>query len=377
MSLLTTNPSWAAHHPEPNQRGVYYEEHSPFTQPVMMMDAAPEMMSFAAVGGDGRKRAKRSKARGMNYEGDMVMESGAVPQMMMETRSASVERAGDLGASFQFKLQHPVNISSYIQPGVYRQGGTQVSGPQKLLVSTLSLSSTVFSFAVPSADTRAYLRAWGDLPKEGNVPLLKSGVSSFRHFNGGNSGGGRIFIQGTYSGETSVDEVQPGGVVRLSLGFDKNVEVKYTPVFAKHSNTEEDKSSWFVTDKTKYRVKTEEFSIYAKSTHPTPTLLILAESIPVSTEEEVKIDIVSPEPRTIVNFDDTHSSGGDAFLEAIFAIVGKAPPQDMTKGNHLHVFYSKKTGHMYWARWLNPSDTIVSSLKYKLTWPDEKNIVVA
>jgi hypothetical protein len=375
MSLSTTSPAHAATHPQPSQRGVFYAEHvSHHAEPMMMMDSPQPMMKSA--GGRGSRARKNRMYNSFDDEaeaGVFGMAAAAPPEMSM--RSAVVESAGDLGASYQFQLQHPVNISS--SPGAGSSDGAETAGPRKLLVDSLKLTSTVFSYAVPSADQRAYLRAWGDLPKDTSVPIIKSDVS-YRSMNGGGgtSGGARIFIQGAYSGETSVQAVQPGGTMRLSLGLDKNLEVKHTPIFAKHSNTEEDKSTWFITDKTKFRVKTEEFSLYAKSTHAGPMLAILADSIPVSTEEDVTVGIISPDPHTISNLDDSLSSGGDAALEAIFAIVGKEPPKDMQRDNKLHVFFCKKTGHMYWVRWLNPSDTIVSSLKYKLTWPDKKEIVV-
>ena len=354
---------------------------------MMMMDAAPMM-----------KRQKPMKSRGRANHNAAAMETvenemwdddddTAKPQFAaamapppdMAVRTAQVDRAGDLGASYQFQLPHLVNISSTEKVRGGTAEGVQSAGPRKLLVGTLKLSSTVFSFAVPSLDSRAFLRAWGELPVDTSVPIIRSDVNRFRSLSGvgGAGGGARIFIQGTFSGETSVEAVQPGGVMHLSLGQDRNVEVKNTPILTKHSNKEEDKSTWLTSDKLKFRVKTESFSLYAKSTHSGPMLVILAESIPVSSEEEVHVEILSPNPKTIVGVDDTHSGGGDAAMEAILEAAGRQPPADMEQGNKLHVLMSKETGHIYWARWLNPSQTIVSTLQYKLTWPDKKEIVVA
>lgn len=333
------------------------------------MDSSARVRSF------GRMSSKKM----LHSEADVSMaEAFMAAAPAMEISSALVQKAGDLGASYQFLLQHLVNISSSAQPGGSIKQETVQSGPRKILVDSLKLKSTVFSYAVPSLDSRAFLRAWGTLPKETSVPILKSDVSQFYSLTGtGNANGGaRIFIQGTYSGETSIEAVQPGGILRLSLGQDKNLEVKNTPVLAKHSNKEEDKSTWLTTDKSKYHVKTEEFALYAKSTHDGPMLAILAESVPVSTEEDVLVEIMSPDPKSITPVDDTHIAEGDAAIETIFAIVGREPPTDMQRDNKQHVFFSKTTGNMYWARWLNPSDTIVSTLKYKLTWPEKKDVVV-
>lgn len=382
MSLSTSSPSVAAPHQVPVQRGVYYAQHSPVYPQQEMLHASPHQMmarsskkkmrNFAAAHAD---MADDNTA----LEADTVMFSmgGAAPVADMAVSSAEVESAGDLGASYQFQLPHPVNISSTERLLSRKNVVSTTSGPRKLLINTLELKSTIFSYSVPSADGRAYLRAWGDLPQEASVPIIRSDVSSYHSLNGGSaSGGARIFIQGTFSGETSVESVQPGGTMHLSLGVDKNIEIKHNPVFSKHSNAEEDKSTWFVTDKVKYRVKTEEFSLLAKSTHAGPILTILAESVPVSTEEDVKVELLLPDPKTITELDDTHSSGDDTTLNAIFAIVGREPPKDMQRENKLHVFFSKKTGHMYWARWLNPSETMTSTLKYKLIWPESKDIVI-
>lgn len=374
MTLSTTNPSQAAQHPQPVQKGVFYAEHSPRIESPSYLMA--EAMPAVGRGVSQRKRMKHMSkiAEGGTFADDLEFARNDAP-LEMSVHSAVIERAGDLGASFEFQLQHPVNISSSERVISHSSTGSMQTGPRKLLVDTLKLKSIVFSYAVPSVDRRAFLRAWGNLPEDRAIPIIPSGVSQFYPLSGVGSarGGGRIFIQGTYSGETSVEAVQPGGMMRISLGQDKNIEVKNTPILAKNSNKEEDKSTWLVTDKSKYHVKTEEFALYAKSTHTGPMLVILAESIPVSTEEDVRVEILSPDPKMISRVDDTHSGQGDSVLEAIFAIVGREPPSGQNK---LHVFLSRETGNMYWVRWLNPTETIISTLKYTLTWPEKKDIVV-
>jgi len=39
------------------------------------------------------------------------------------------------------------------------------------------------------------------------------------------------------------------------------------------------------------------------------------------------------------------------------------------------VYYNKVTGHLYWATWLKPSESVTIPFKYKITWPAEETIV--
>jgi hypothetical protein len=40
----------------------------------------------------------------------------------------------------------------------------------------------------------------------------------------------------------------------------------------------------------------------------------------------------------------------------------------------LKTFSSKGSNNLVWAKWLQPGETVKTSLKYRIIWPDGKNI---
>jgi hypothetical protein len=73
----------------------------------------------------------------------------------------------------------------------------------------MTTTSRIFSYAVPSSSSGAYLRSWGQLPSGADgksvAPLLSSA-------------GARIFIQGQYLGKLDLQPTQPGGRFKFELG---------------------------------------------------------------------------------------------------------------------------------------------------------------
>jgi hypothetical protein len=301
------------------------------------------------------------------------MEVESAPEPMMKQMVAEVSHAGDLGGNYVFRVTHHVNISS--ASGAAKEGMTLSSGPRRLLINTVPLTSTIFSYAVPSVESKAYLRAWGALPSDSAAPILRSDVAYRGYGSRGTMGGARVFLHGTYVGETSIPGVEPGSTARLSLGVDNRLEVRNTPILPKHGNVEEDKSTWFVTDKAKFRVKTEEFSIYAKSSHDKPILAILRENVPVSAEQDITVDMQSPDPKALIHIDDTHASGAeDTNLEAVFqAFTSHLALGDPFK---LLTFMCKESGNVYWVKLLRPGESLSSTLKYRIVWPEKRQISV-
>ena len=60
---------------------------------------------------------------------------------------------------------------------------------------------------------------------------------------------GRVFIDNTYTGSTTIAATQPGSPVRLELGADRNIQVSSTFVLPRQGSQTEDKAGWFVNDK--------------------------------------------------------------------------------------------------------------------------------
>lgn len=160
----------------------------------------------------------------------------------------------------------------------------------RIFVNKMTTTSRIFSYAVPSSSSGAYLRSWGQLPSGADgksvAPLLSSA-------------GARIFIQGQYLGKLDLQPTQPGGRFEfelgppffsllsllsssslsplltslltsplLNVGKDKNIEVESNIIPPTLSNKEEKASAgWFMIEKKKYRVKTEDVGIVLRSTY--------------------------------------------------------------------------------------------------------------
>lgn len=81
------------------------------------------------------------------------------------------------------------------------------SSSDRIFVNSIVTKSRVFTYAIPSSSSGAYLRSWGTLPTgtDNAAPLLTS------H-------GARIFLQGQYLGTLDVESTQPGGKFKFELG---------------------------------------------------------------------------------------------------------------------------------------------------------------
>ena len=103
-------------------------------------------------------------------------------------------------------------------------------------------------------NSEGFLKSHGVYPSQQAYPVIESSKV-------------RAFIQGSLAGTTNINSVQPGGELKLNLGNDKHLIISSTKVLAQNQGKEEDKSTWFVTDKKKYHVKVEElaFSVQVQS----------------------------------------------------------------------------------------------------------------
>jgi hypothetical protein len=246
-----------------------------------------------------------------------------------------------------------------------------------------------------------------------------------------------------YVGTTSLEATQPGGNLKLSLGPDRHIAITSSSVLPTHKGKEEDKSTWFVTDKRKFRVRTEErittiSSTYAsaiasdgspntlsvnsrgqmavgadsKSNAPAPTLVIISENIPRSTEDDIKVEFVAPEMKDISPLpqllDD--EANDDVFLGAIVdnelaayrlpsistssssfasqsgadsSLKGRQQKTDSSGGptavkykEGTRVYFNKMSHNIYWAMWVKPGTTLNIPFKYRIIWPDEKSALI-
>lgn len=190
---------------------------------------------------------------------------------------ASSHSYGDLKASFSYKINHLVNISS----SQLKINNKNKQYNNRLLISKETFPTSLFSYAVPSQNQAVFLQAWGRYSNEMTSPLLPCNEA-------------RLFLESTYSGSTATSLILPGALIKLPMGEDLGIDIKLINILPKNKEKEDDKSSWFITDKKKFRIKTEEMLITVKSTHKNHHLLIFSENIPESTHDDIKMELLSP-----------------------------------------------------------------------------------
>ncbi len=140
----------------------------------------------------------------------------------------------------------------------------------------------------------------------------------------------------------------------------------YTPPTQR--SEEEDKSTWFTTDKRKFRFKVEEYSFTIKSTHSRPHLVLMSEYVPRSAEEDIKVELLSPSMKEVEQIADS-SGNGDDLLNEILNKYEIIPHNGKTQA-----FYSDSSKMIVWAVNIAPGETVNLKLRYRISWPDGKTV---
>ncbi len=151
-----------------------------------------------------------------------------------------------------------------------------VSGYKHLiLVEKIALQDTqIFTYAVPSQDTTAHLLGWAKytnvvaVPEGSQTNTFTSPLLPSNHIH--------VQIQGDNTGTIALhNTIQPNEQIRLNLGTDKQIHISSAAVLPTHKGKEEDKSTWFVRDKKKFRVRTEERVTTVRSSHTTEEVRVV------------------------------------------------------------------------------------------------------
>jgi len=382
-------------------------------------------------------------------EKDMMM-------MEMSMTGASMSTGGTLGAAVVFTPPFAVNISSNTRSssttssrqqqsrgrsssatttavGVGVAGGADflnsgsgvTSATTRLYVESMKLEDPyVFSYIVPGQSSAAHLKAWRrGTPTATATDKNKSGNKAAARSNKGNtdinadavlsiegegegkgqdmpllaSGAARVFVDDTYTGSTSTKATAATGTFRFNLGDDRNIEFTSNYVLPSKSSKEEDHSTWFVTDKTKYHVENVEYSYTVTSHHTEPHLVVLSEYVPHVQDSEIKVEVSKPAPESLVNLHPSSSSSsstasttntaGEIYTEEEFIakILAhpelQSPPSATTKNaatksssSKVYTFFAKGSLNLVTAKWLMPEESMQAGIKYRIVWPDGKTI---
>lgn len=427
LTLSTSAPQHIDSLPHPERRTVQIQQPGYFNHKSRGKHATAAAMATRSYGAPGMM-AKESNQElfggardGMVADGAVM--TGAAPMMksmnMVEVTSQAQHNSnGDLQSTHLFTILHQVNLTSPAPfsarissvPAAYHSllyTSSSLLDKQKILMEKLAIDISIFSYAVPSQNNDVFLTAFGTYPNH-YPPLLPCAQV-------------KLDIHGTYIGSMSMSGYKPGEEFQTNLGQDSNILLTSYDVIPMKQGHEEDKSTWFVTDKKKYLRRFEEKMITVKSLYVTGKhFVLLAENMPSSLEtaEEIKVELLSPAPKDCKSFDSKSNAetakrvreagtgagmgpgtgtgtagkgneGGGLLQEedfvfelltqefsAVKPISSPAAAAMNAMKSEVHHYFSKANNNIYWGIWLTAGDTVRFSYKYQITWPEEKHIMI-
>ena len=272
-----------------------------------MYEMAPQPRAARMKKSGGPKILKAATATKMMAAESMAAESmiadeiheedfAPPPPPDMVLTSATSSSSSQLLALYTFIL--PDNV--YIQSNGRSEGNVmngknynKQRNKQRLLIDKLQVGVRVFTYAVPSLDSKGYLRAVGQYANSQPYSLVGSNAV-------------RIFLHDSYSGSTNMETTLPGQDIKLNLGKDNNLMISGKQIVPHNQGKEEDQG-WFLSDKKKYHVKQEEYVFNAKSNHNSSHLIIVAENLPKSTEKDISIELLIPDKNDLNDLPPSYS----------------------------------------------------------------------
>lgn len=282
LELSTTRPGTGTAAPELTPITVDYQP----DVPVAPMAAAPAPMAS-------RTRSLRS---GAGAEQEAKADAAAPMMEAAREQSATVD-----AAAFQ---------ATFTVPGKLTVPG---NGEQKRVqLETTDLAPLLVVRTTPRLEAKAYLYAKLTTPK--TTPYLPGTVSLFR--------------DGTFVGNGRLPQLTPGEEHELGFGADDAMRVRYALIEEKRGESGIISSS--KTDARSYRIT-------IKNAHAQPVQLSVMDQIPVSQQQDIKVELVTKTQPTRRDIED-------------------------------------KRGVMAWDGTIAPDEERVIEFGYRVVWPAAKNV---
>jgi uncharacterized protein (TIGR02231 family) len=290
LTLSTTRPSAGASAPELRPLIVDFP---PEVRPAPPMATAPAPMAEAG--------------RAMDYDG--MAASEAAPQEEADERPKLRKKKAAI-------VERPAEVVQAPFHALYAVAGRltipETGEAKRVQLGAEAIEPTLTVRAVPKADPKAYLYAKFKLPK--GSPLLPGEASLFR--------------DGTFVGAGRMPLLSPGEEHELGFGVDDLVRVRHAISAETRGETGLISTS---------RTDSRNFLISVKSMHERAIALVVLDQIPVSANQDIKVDL-----------------------------TGQAP----TKQN-----VDDKRGVIAWEGTLQPDQEQTIDFGYRVSWPSAKSIV--
>ena len=286
LELSTTRPGTGTAAPELFPSTVDFEPDAPPPPPRPMAAPAPQ--------------AGAVRSRAMSEEAD--------------GRAAKVAAAPEAAAPAQ-ERQAQVTVAAFQATfGVPGKLTVLSTGEQKRVqLDVADLEPALVVRTVPRVNQKAFLYTKINAPR--TTPYLPGQVSLFR--------------DGTFVGNGRLPQLAPGEELELGFGPDDNIRVRHALVEEKRGE-----SGIISSSKTDAR----NFRITVKSMHERPIQLSIIDQIPVSQNQDIKVELVTRTQPTRQNIDD-------------------------------------KRGVLAWDSELKPDEERVLEFGYRVQWPAAKRVI--
>ena len=254
LELSTTRPTANAAAPELKTVTVDFEpEHKP--------SPAASPMPQDGLGGNFSMRSRKTTRMA-----DAAAEAPAAPPPVKQ----------DIRGQFAEAVTAPFQAVFSI-PG--RTSVPDTGEPKSVLLQEDDIEPVLTVRTVPKSDEKAYLYAKVVVPQ--GSPLLPGTASLFR--------------DGTYIGTGNLPVLSPGEDYELGFGADDQVRVRHAVLNDKRGETGLISSS--KTDSRKFRIT-------VKNLHERSVALVVLDQVPVSKDQDIKVDIQGPRAPTRKDIDD-------------------------------------------------------------------------
>lgn len=284
LALSTTRPGSSTAAPEIGTVTIDYEPDSPPPPPPRPI---PLAASRAAVPGNAPKVAALQDEDGAR---------GRVEAQAAEEVRATVDAQG-------FQAIYGING---------RVSVPATGEAKRVQIDTGEIDPSLVVRTVPKCDAKAFLYAKAALAK--GTPVLPGAVSLFR--------------DGTFVGTGKLPLLPPGEEHELGFGADDNIRVKY-------ALTEEKRGETGIISSSKTDVRSWRISV--KNLHPRQIAVTVLDQIPVSQNQDIKVELTGKTPPTKRDVDD-------------------------------------KRGVLAWDLKLEPDEEKLVEFGYRATWPGAKRV---
>jgi uncharacterized protein (TIGR02231 family) len=292
--------------------------------------------SFAAPMARSSQLLERSRAS--SAEDDDVGNYGGEPRGI-QAQVAAVKASADGIGTAAFTIPRSSSVPSD-------------NKAHKSTVAILNLQAAFIHYAAPAVSSYAYLLA--KTTNTSTYALLPSDKAN-------------VFLDGNFVATTSLKSyTSPGETFNNFLGVDNSVKIQYHP--SKEGGLTEDQKWFAISNSNRRRY---DYTTVLHNTRSSPTRVILADVLPSSTNERIKIDLLEPESlHTVSGLDTAGEVSEEGIALSLLDQLG-ATSDDLVTQN-------KFTNNIVWLKTLPAGKKVEVKFSYRVTWPaDQGQITIS